>query len=887
MQVRNRILQISNLQRQIYPAKEERKVNKKRLCVSIGRNVRVLAAAVLLILLLSQGVWAEEAQTENSQVDTTPVNFVLVLDCSATMNSNDPTDLTTSAAKLFVDMLPAENVNLAVITFGLDYSADPDRYDLNKISDLSADVSANAPGVDRIKLAWDLSDITSRAAKQKAKAAIDEAMSQRRDGEITYTPIGYGLQAAYQLLEDNGTEQDSAAIILLSDGQITGQTDSYNSGWEFSSVDSAVSKIRRMEWPIYCMELNYSGENDSGSSEGNVGSHMMREVIPEIADDHIELSSATEAQDAFASIFEKFYEVTPEVSEPMEVTNGECSRIITLDEMIAETNITLTGTAEDIGAITDIVITDNNKQSKKYIESTKDDESGNRIITFEEKYITIKLLTPAAGEWTITVHGSDGIEIGLYAVSIHEMDLKLTTTASPDADGKIAKGATVDFYASFEYHGSRYISDTVYKTYPAYLEIDGPDGDKIEMTGSEKDYSCSFTFSKSGTYRIAAYVEDENLFRGGRKESGTYTFNVGNIETKAVSEIGDKEINVGGQLEPIDCSSYFTNEDKDIITWSVDYDKISGITYDMSDEGILTLYAGTAAGEYQITVGARDPLMETDAVQTFTLKVTNQALALADGLTDGGTETFKLSYNAAVLPKIVRKFVKIPEDSKTAIIWSDYFTDPDGLPVDIEVAVSEESDAIKMDWNQDSMEVDCEDAGTAVYTVTASDQSDSSISYVLTVRIESLDAVSLLWDVIRIPVFIIGAIILALLVLLIYASTGRRVYGTWEISTETMDRPNNNLGKTSEGGKKKARLDLVLDQLGYSNNLSGVYLKAGNRISQKVYLTGLDKLDELAYKTVKYDKGKLKQKRKIELEIGKTVTLKKGTSKIKMKRTSK
>ncbi|MDO4322285.1 MAG: vWA domain-containing protein [Lachnospiraceae bacterium] len=838
----------------------------------IGSLVGIMC---LLLCLLRIPAAAESAKT-----DETPVDFVLVLDCSGSMNSTDPNKLTTSAAKMFVDMLPAENARLSVVAFGNDYSENGTAYDLSRIADLQEEMQSNPLGRNQVRVARDLQDITAQEEKNAAKDCIDAAMSEDLGGQNKYTPLGYALEAACQVLEDNGTEPDSAAIILMSDGRLKGQSenDSYEEGLKSHSVDRAVDKTRAKGWPIYCMELNMDEQNgSSGQYDCKRAVYEMREHIPETPEEHVELRNATDAQTAFADIFSKFFDVEPEAVESMVIENGECSREFELDEMIAETNITMTGTAEGLEQLQDIMITDCNGQTTTYTSSVVQQ---NRIVTFEKQYITIKLMTPQAGLWKVTAHGTDDVEIGLYAVSIHEMDLQLTANTAEEV---LAKGTTLNFTASFVYHDNPYVSATIYQQYPASLWVEGPGGGVVTMAGSDHDYSASFTFAQSGTYTVKAYVDDANLFRNGRKESGEYVFSVGNIPTEATSEtIPPQTTNVGGTIEPIDCSKYFTNEDGDPLTYSVNFDQASGIQAAIDENGVLTLTAGNIAGEFEITVGAKDPMMEALAVQTFLLTAENQPMTLAEGLGDGKKVTVEFAYNADSIPEFLRKFVGVPSEAERDIFWSDYFSDPDGTPIDVQVTEEEGSDAIAMTLNETGMHVSGSKKGSAVYRVTAADISDSSISFTLLFQVKSLDAKALLWKKIRIPLFAaIGAVIVVIIILAAVFG-GRKIYGIWDVSGSGYYETDRKLGSTRSGKKSKCKLDNILDDLNIPNGFGAVELAAGNNINQSVILRNLSKLDY-----IKYDGNSLTDTSKIKklvINNGQSVTLEKDGISVTLER---
>ena len=74
------------------------------------RLVCMLLAVCMLVAMLPVGVSAEDSVSNAETLD-----FVLVLDCSGTMNQNDPNGLALTAYKMFVDMLPVDNARIGVV----------------------------------------------------------------------------------------------------------------------------------------------------------------------------------------------------------------------------------------------------------------------------------------------------------------------------------------------------------------------------------------------------------------------------------------------------------------------------------------------------------------------------------------------------------------------------------------------------------------------------------------------------------------------------------------------------------------------------------------------------------------------------------------------------
>lgn len=840
----------------------------------------MLFSLVLFSLNCLSGCWPI---VYAAQSNDTPIDFVLILDCSGSMAKSDEENLSVSAAKMFVDMLPAENARLAVVSMGPNYGSEA--YPLDG---LLSEEQKGGLGERNVKEAFSLQNITDQNAKQEAKDVIDQVTQEgaNADKNSNYTPIGYALKTAEDILTRNGTAADSASIILLSDGRVSGEANGsrYNDALDYTTIDEEEQQAAANGWPIYCLELNYDHANvENGSWEGKVGWYQMPKIAQATDGERITLNSPTEAQNAFANIFAKFFEATPTTASGI-IQDGEVSLDFNIEEMVAETNITLTG---NIDEVTEITIRNSDGKEYTYQKSTVDD---NRIITYDnrenKKYITAKLLTPKEGTWSITAKGTDGVEIGLYAVSIREMNLQLNAQTDRLEKGSneatLPKGAVVDFTATYIYNNSPYSSATFYRDSKAYLYI-AETGEKISMEGSDDNYSGEIIFDKSGDYTIKTLVESDK-FRNEQKESGEYIFHVGNIVTEAIGTIPDQEINVGGALDTIDCSQYFTNEDNDTLTYTVDYDSTSGITGEIEESGKLTLNAGTMAGTYQITVGAKDSMMDTLAKQTFTVTMLNQPMELTHGVKDGSEEVVDFSYNADSLPQFLLKLARVPKESEKTVQWTDYFYDPDGLPVIIEVSEEEKSDAITMTNDEVSMHLVGTGKGTAVYNVTATDASDNSVEHNIKIKVNSCDAKALVWKMIRVPVIIITVILLIIIIILIYAFGGRKIYGTWDVTAGMAVKKSCVFGKTAAGKKAKCNVQNLLGNLGIQNNFNGVKLEAGNKFGKSVYLTGLDKLDSLVYGAAKYDKVRLKKTKKLKIRPRQSVTLTKGEITVKLER---
>lgn len=794
----------------------------------------LLIACILMTELFSAAQVA--IASDATRTDQTPIDFVLVLDQSGTMNSSDPDNLTIKAAKMFIDMLPSENARLSVIAFGKDYGEAAFTFEDN----------SDAPDNKRfVKEIYELSDITSMDSKRQAKENIDTFM----EDSGTQTQIGYALEAAYETLQAGASEEGHAAVILMTDGRVTGSNineehanDKYNEGFDYHSIDAAVENLSYNSWPVYALELNMDGINDGNSSDGRVGKYQMREVIPtKTGGEGLELKDANMAQDAYAQIFTKFFDAESTVATDSGViTDGQVTLQFDIGEMVAETSVTLTGSVDQVKAVE---ITDNNGKKEKYERrapgENREIEEEDTVVVFGDSYITIKLFSPENGDYSVTAYGTDEVEIGLYAVSIREMDLKLSSDVD---DGEIfPKGNTATFRTAFTYKGRDYKSSTFYKNHPAVLEIEKDDIviDSIVMEGYDNYYEASYTFSENGTYSVHAKVEDE-IFREGEKESGEYVYQVSNIPCEAKGSIDAKTLHFKDSFE-INLTEYFENADHDPIKYTVTTSDTE-FKYDTEalETGILKAEVGTVEAAYDVVIEATDGTQETAAKQIVSVSVENQPLEINEELQkllDRGMK-IEFTYNADAVPGFLLNMVNVPKEAKKEIDWNVYCTDPDGTAPIVEINTLESDDTVQMDTADGISVFSADAAGEAEYELIISDAGSSSVNYKLNVTVKSWDAKSLVWKMIRVPFIIIVVVVVLVIALLILAFGGRKIYGIWEITYDGDVLQNKKISMTAAGKKKQCNLDEVLRAFNCPTGFPNVKLAATNNFSKAVIIKG-------------------------------------------------
>ena len=830
--------------------------------IAVHLVMRVMLITVLFIFLPARVYAVPDEPSSN-------VDFVLVLDCSGSMIDNDPDKLTIQAAKYLISQLPVENSRLAVIVFGEDYGEY--HYDLG-ISDL--DDCKN-----RVRVVYELNEISSEEEREKAQAAVDTYATS--DGELT--PMGYAVETAVRVLNSGNAETGKAAIILISDGQIDGQRDIAENSkdcQDFISIDSATARASEKKWPIYCMELNYKGENRKGEGLPGIAYHQMRENIPsKTGTEPIELKGPDQAKEEMVRILGNFFDSE---SGP-ESIKGEMEKVITISDIVAEQNINILG---DMSKVTSIELADPNGEVKTYENSPKQYHTNDVIAAFDESSAYIKLIMPQEGDWRLTVHtgGEEEYDFELFSIAIREMQFNLR---SSNPGGEIPFGTEEVFEANFSYQEKNYISDEFYAKTEAYLVIEGTNPDKIRMQSDGSVYRASYVFDKNGAYYVHASVESSFFREGMKKSAEEYTFTVDAKETVTQGEVEEQTIKVCGESLELDMSPYFLSLDGAPLKYSAVLYREGGTgsaippladfipttfgppikegvkeadsydadpDYRIDEEGTFWLRSGSKSGEYVARVGACDGSGEKEVYQDVKINIENSPLRF---IGDGTSIDIVLSSSG---------------DDEFELLAKDYFEDADGTTpaftlydnaMKEKYGLYEESEESCITITQETgrIVIRGKKPGKSSLTLHAVDGNDEEVFHTLVLKIKVRTWIETFLN--RYGKLLIGCAFAAALVIAVLAFIfgGRKIYGEYRISFPDGSQnpyPDVFYGSDADdygGGGfeisrlrhckgRSVKLDTVLSDIGREGGFGPrVKLTAGDKWSRKVYLKGINELD--------------------------------------------
>ena len=815
---------------------------KKNIMSHMAKYMKVgILLVCAIIIVFTKTVFAEKNEAVSN------ADFVLVIDCSGSMIDNDQLNLTKDAAKYFVSMLPLHKTRLAVIVFGNDYG-DSHYRDHNNIWEADLDSGTS------VKVAYELTEIKSEEERRKAREAIENEVN--RDGD--WSPVGYAFEAAVRKLNEGGAEKGKAAIVLITDGQVDGEQDIKPNNIDFYSIDSAVNRAVEQKWPVYCMELNYAGENRQGSGLPGIAYHLMREYIPDkTGTSPIELKSADQAKMEMLNIFKKFFDPNSIVKS----IYGEKEETINITDMVAEENINLVG---DISRVTSIELTSPKGEKYEYENISGERQTDEGVVYFDESAAFVKLIIPDEGMWKITVHtnGDTNLAFRLVPIAIREMDLHLSASVE---SGEITRGTEMEFSASFSYDGKDYGYEQFYSKTDARLVIEGTNPDEIKMTAEGALYKASYVFDKAGSYYVHVSVGFPHGLNKEKRSIEEYSYLIEIKETLAKGSVPDQTLKVGGDATSIDMSDYYESPDGHALVYSVEMDKDvseGDLEYSIDEKGKLSIVSGQRSGLYILKVGACDGKGEKEVWQSVNVTVGNSSIQL---LGDGKP------INVSLLSDGSDEYV---------LRYDDYFYDADGAAPIIHIRPVHLQDDEVSSKNQESCYVYEQDGeklvirgtgvGKAEINIQAIDGNDLQNYELLLLRVNVISSLTAAWERFKLPLIVIGAILALTIIVMMYSFIGRKIYGSWRITFldgSQLDYPSSSSNLNGNYSDHDLRLDSdddetfeiwrlrhckgasvpldrVLSDIGRIGGFGPeVKLVAGSKGSNDVFLKGIGKLD--------------------------------------------
>jgi len=768
---------------------------------------RFFCVLLTVCLLLSMVPAKAEAALSQPEATVDSTDFVLVLDCSGSLQGNDR-ELAISACKMFVDLIPVENARVSVITIGK-AGASPNVYTFSK--DFMDDMDEyerkgmfpylfareTADDFKALHNVIELSGAEDLAVKQAFKDRISSA--SRLIGQRS--PITHALAAALDTLEHNGTRPGNGCVVLLTDGEMTSGEASESESLKTWVIEKADEK----EWPIYCIDTNFGKDRDDGLlNEISKGSGY--------ANGKMKSESAVEICGHFLEIFNHFMENKNGLQEKVDLKSGIAEHEFSIPMLSSETNIVIAGSEPGQALNIHKVEIHKKGSSEPIITVTENDlnkEIGNptTVMATVEKgvYYCLKMLAPKAGDYVLKAYGDKNTKTSIlvYDSSLQEMDLVMTTDpVGGTAPVAVARDQEISITAAFSYAGFK-VSTTdevergYYEKQAAVLyAYDAQDTVLFKDTMSIGDNGYQYklklnetTIPSDKNFRLAVGIEKNDMYRTGQKESNSAWFIAGNRPpVLTVTDPIALQGHVNMELEPdILLGTLYAEEDGDIMDFDLtNFRQIlenGAVNITAFESGFrensdaVWIKAGLKPGQFEATLN----IIETGSGVTLDVPVTMEI------------QNTPMNCTGIKSIEVWTDYFPIFQTADQ-MIWecdlNTVFSDYENVPIHYTVSEDADSGLLEMTHEEGSnllqLKASGEELGKTTLTIIARQYAGDDVTDTLeiTVPVNVKNGKVEFWKDNWIWFALAAGLIVLIILTIIFLSKSTRVKGLWEITYE-------------------------------------------------------------------------------------------------------
>ena len=389
------------------------------------------------------------------------------------------------------------------------------------------------------------------------------------------TDIGLGLNRAVSILRAGHDEDHKPVIILLSDGKNDPQRDKTASQ---DDLAAAINEAKAQSFPVYTIGLN---------ADRTVDENQLKLISSETNGKNFITNNANDLPQILREIYAENSRL--KISQQNTITGNGSFQDVAInipDSNNGEANITLLS-ANPV----ELKLTDINGNSIRI-------PSENIIYSKSNRYSMLKLVSPAKGNWTLSVKGNNGDRIDISLISNY--DFKTMMGINPETN--IYKGDKVAVSAYIESNGQKLEQDEFYSTLKATLNVKNLGNGQtqgIEMIRNGNSFGAEVTIPDENSYDLTAKIEGAGFTR----ESVAKI--IGAVNRAPVSLKKNGSITLWTKnIKSIDLTKFFSDEDKDKMNYTVSSSSLSAVNIKIT-ENIMKLQ-GRKWGASTIMLTAAD-----------------------------------------------------------------------------------------------------------------------------------------------------------------------------------------------------------------------------------------------------------------------------------------
>ena len=470
-------------------------------------------------------------------------DVVLVMDESGSMVHADEERMAIEGAKLFLDMGRMQESEAALVEFS------------NEIHSTG------------------LIDMSQRQNREHVKEILDGVCYSR----TAHTDTGAGLLEAVSLLEQDKDDKDKI-IVLFTDGKtdIDAGTPERTIEDSLEDVNRAVEQAKAKGYKIYCLGLNANGQVDE---------QELAKIAESTGGKYHIVEDGKELPYFFHSIFADMEQSEQQILEEYDA-DGNSNRIkFRVDNgNVMEANIIISSGKQ----LETVSVID---PEGKILDLERNDSA---VCSVSAKYTLIKLLFPAAGEWTVVIDGEEGdhIQVGM----VYSYDVEIIVEAEQTS---ISKGEDLPIIAYLTTQSGKITEKGIYQNLTASLSVKDmqsgeiftqellTDADNVLIRGT-------FTAKEETEYQISVHVEGNGFFR----DSESFSITVMQNPVRMIKE--EAEITLkSGKEKTIALENYFEVTEGEKVSYSIQ--KVTeGVRAELREDEAVVLMDKPGSGSFLI-----------------------------------------------------------------------------------------------------------------------------------------------------------------------------------------------------------------------------------------------------------------------------------------------
>lgn len=497
---------------------------------------RVFAACLCLLLssLLAFNCLAKEVKQEKAY---NPLDLVVVVDASGSMADCDPHRTALAAVRMLVNMMPAMDSRVGIISFNTDPTV------------LTKDSSGNNA----------LIGLDSFVGVETVRSDVSGINYKGRTG------IGNAVKAATELLEKCSDSSHTRAIMLFTDGvNDFGRNPVALAQCEENEVD-AIQWADRNGCSIYCMGYDYvDGNGKRSMGDGGEGIVKLQNISDSTGGSFKVIKSITDIEQMLINFLADVCDLNYKTIATIPGDGGyhECS--INVSPSVVEANIRIAGGGANAIKEGRIHLYDPSGKEVQLI------NSGNVRFDADATAASIKVIMPTPGEWRLTVDGINGDDIHVGLLEHFKMNLT-SELIFPDGNPENVAytNDVIGIRTWLSYEDGALDNDDIYNavtsaTATCIPRANPDDQITITLTREGRSFAGSFVIAQDSFYDIHIRLDWDTVYREDTLEVWSE-----NSPVKVIKQIEDVSVNKGKTITLDNIFQYVRDEEGDPLTVSV------------------------------------------------------------------------------------------------------------------------------------------------------------------------------------------------------------------------------------------------------------------------------------------------------------------------------